>query len=296
MAAEIFVLETDYTINYTTSKPVPIPEIIDSLQSLEKMIKRTPAFIEKAYNGIEIIDVEVFVDSLQAGSLFEKFTIRYVFKGQDNYDNFKEAVAKVLDDSSGVRTVVALGVGALTTLGLVAALSPGGESKHFEAYNNTIINVGADVNFTADDINTVLKATPNKKQLAKDAVNVVSPAKTDPESTIEVSGLSGLTMSKAYLQDAPDEYKAPIPDEKHEHFTNTTVMIYASDRDKLTTGWAGIVPGVTEKRIPFVLGDGLDPKKLHGRTKIKADIVVTSKYDKKKRAHTARSVEIQGVN
>ena len=281
---QLFTLRTDYTINYTTRKAVPIPDIIESLLSIEKMIHRTPAFLEKAYAGLSIVEVRVNVQSLQAGSLTEKFLIDYVFKGQDNYDKAKEVFDKMVQDNTAVRTIVALGIGALTTYGVMTAMSSTNTppSTHLEAYNNTIINIGAEMKLSGAEIDLILDGIKDKKQLAQNAIGVIKPAKSDPDSTIQMSGGEELTIDKEFIRDTPDEYTPPKPEEKEEKYLQLPIQIYASDRDKTDTNWAGVIPDLVDKRIRFILGAGVNPADLHGKTRVYADVVLTSKYNKEK--------------
>ena len=292
LADQFFTLRTDYTINYTTKNPVPIPDIIASLKNIEKLIHRTPAFIEKAYSGIKVVEVIVYVDSLQAGSLKEKFIIDYVFKGQANYDKAKEVFDHMVKDNTAVRTVVALGVGGLITYGVMQALGSSNPSTHVTAYNNTIINVGADAKLSGEDLALILSTVKDKKQLAEQAIGAVKPAKSDPDSTIEMQGMNELTIDKNYIRDTPDEYVAPLPDEKDEKYSDIALVIYASDREKSDSTWAGTVPGLIEKRTKFVLADGVEPEKLHGKTRIYANVTVTSQYNRTKRKYEPKVVMI----
>ncbi|EHR39606.1 hypothetical protein [Alishewanella jeotgali] len=293
-AVEQFTIRTDYTINYTTRTPVPIPDIIESLRNIEKLLHRTPAFLEKAYQGIQVVDVNVYVETLQAGSLLEKFIVEYVVQGQENYDKAKEVIAKMVKDSTAIRTVVAIGVGAALTYGVMKAVGGSTPTTHVEAYNNTIVNIGADVKLSGEDISLILEGMKDKKQLAKEAIAVVKPAKADPAATIEIAGQQKLTINNDFVRETPDEYTPPIPEERDEFYTNLPVLIYASDRDKSTT-WAGTVPGLIDRRTSFHLDERINPAELHGKLRIYADVRVTSKYNKTKKTYEPKLVTIQRV-
>jgi hypothetical protein len=287
-----FELSTSYSIHYTNKNHVPIADVIESLKSLEKLIRRTPIFVETAYPGLEIIDVEVYVQTLEAGSLTEEFIIKYVFKGQQNFDKAKEVFQTMLEDNSSVKTVVAMAVGGLIVYGALSALGSSAPSTHLEAYNNTVINVGAETKLTGKDFEVILGAIKDKKQLAEQAIGAVKPAKSDPEAEIKIDGIPDLTMTKEAVAEVPNEYSPPLPLEKTESYEGVSVLIYASDRDKSESTWAGTVPQIVDRRIKFILGPEVSPAELHGHTRINANIVVTSQYDKVKRAYTAKSVTI----
>ena len=163
-----------------------------------------------------------------------------------------------------------MSIGGLITWGLISAIGGSAPSTHVEAYNNTIINVGAEASLKGKDFEAILNSIGDKKQLAQQAIGAIKPAKSDPDATIEMQGISDLTMSKEYISEAPEEYSPPVPLEKTETYQNVSVWIYASDRDKNDSNWAGSVPNVIDKRIRFELGEEVDPAKLHGHTKVSA--------------------------
>lgn len=295
MAETQYVLETTYKIKYTNENPVPIAEIIDSLLALEKIIRRTPKFVERYYKGIKITSTEVFVSSVEAGSLKEEFVIRFVFKTKENYDQAKELAAKILGDNQVVKTIVALGVGAIIGAGMIYALPDGTQAPTIEAYNNTIINIGADINFSAADIKATLGALP-PKAVAREAIQAVRPAKLEPGSHIEMEELPGLDMPSKFVKESPYKYEPPMPSEKSSKYKNVEIFIHASDRDNNEKGWGGIVPELFEHRVKFVLADNVDPSKLHGRIKARADLEVHEKFAQDKKKYVVTLVEIQGIN
>lgn len=295
MAEKLYTVETSYKIKYTNKQPVPIPDIIESLASLEKILRRTPKFVEKYYKGIKIVETQIYISSIESGSLIEEFFIRFIFKGQDNYDEAKELAAKIIGDNQVLKTIVAVGVGGVITYGLMAANGSEPTKPAIEAYNNTIINIGAEVNFKAEDIQAVLNSLP-QKTVARDAIQAVRPAKNENGATIEMGEDSKFTMPKKYIEQAPYNYEAPMPDEKETKYKNVEVFIYASDRDNTEKGWAGIVPQLFDHRVKFALSDDLDPKKLHGRTKARANVTVHEKFVKDKKKYEVQMVEITAVN
>jgi len=278
-----FEISTSYQVKYTNKTPVPISEIVKSLQAYERFLRLTPAFIEQAYEGIKIVDVEVNVKSLESGSLIEDYVIRYIFKGEENYEQAKQIFLKIMDNSEALRLIVAVGVGSILTYGVVKSMSSNSPSIQIENVHNSIINVGAKTNLSEADINSVLESLPDKKRIAKDSIDILSPTRTDSSASIEVAGFNELTFTPEAIAEAPKEYISPEPEEQTTNYTNVDLVIYASDRDKLAQGWAGLAPGIVDKRIKFELGDDVDPKTLHGRVRVKADISVISKYNRRKR-------------
>lgn len=295
--SDTFSINVEYGIKYTTHHAVPIAEIIETLESYERLLKRTAPFIEKAYAGIQIVDTKVRVSYIESGSLIESFLVEYVFKGQDNYDDAKKVCDKLMKDNEVVRTIVALGVGGLITYGAMQALPAGTPTTNLTAYNNTIINVGADIDFTSDDFQAALKAaSKDKKALAKDAVAVVRPAKSDPTAEIQVTGQPKMTLPSNAIVEAPEEYAPPVPEERTSNYNGVTVVIHASDMDNKDKGWAGSIASISPSRKPVILGDSVDPSSLHGRTSVLADVTVHEKFSKQKKTYIPQRIELTRVN
>lgn len=290
-----FEITTSYQVKYTNKTPVSISEIVKSLQAYERLLHLTPAFIERAYVGIRIVDVEVYVKTLESGSLIEDFAIRYVFKGEENYEQAKQAFLKIMDNNEALRLTVAVGVGAILTYGVVKAMSSNSPSLHIENVHHSIVNVGAKTDLSEHDIQSVLESMPDKKKIAKDAIDALSPARSDSSASIEVDGFDELTFTPEAIAEAPKEYIAPEPDEQTLSYTNVDLVIYASDRDKQTQGWAGLAPGIVDKRVKFELGADIEPAKLHGRVRIKADISVISKFNRAKKAFEPKQILVRKV-
>lgn len=296
MSAPTYTVDVQYGIKYTTTKPVPIPEIVNSLEALARIIKRTPKFVEKSFEGIQVVETDVYISKIESGSLIENFIVRYVFKDKENYDTAKQVFDKIMADNTAIRTIVAMSVGGLIVYGVMNALPSNQPTTNLQMYNSTIMNIGADMNFEAGEIRAMLEATSDKKSLARDAVSAVRPAKADSNATIEVIDMPSIEMPSAAIAEAPEEYEPPIPEEREVSYTNTQVVIYASDRDKSESGWAGIVPGVVDRRINMILDSNVDPMTLHGRTQVRADITVLERYVASKNRYEPRKVEIIRVN
>tara|TARA_R110000772_G_scaffold48089_4_gene109886 strand:- start:71747 stop:72634 length:888 start_codon:yes stop_codon:yes gene_type:complete len=291
--SELFEVTTSYSVKFTNKNPVPIEVIVESLISYEKLLKRTARFIEKAYDGIEVVDTEILVKQVESGSLREEFLIRHVFKSKENYENAKEVVHKIIEDNAGVKLIVAMSVGAIIGAAVVGWASSDAGKTHVEAYNNTIINIGGDMEFTADDVHSVLKGMGDKTRISKEVIGAMAPAQLDPAATLEVEGQPSITIPAQVLNQIPESYERPLPSEKEYHYDDIVIEIFASDRDKTESGWAGTVPGVAEQRVKFSLSDEVLPNQLHGKTKAKANITVVKKL--RDRSYVPVLVEVHQI-
>lgn len=290
--SEVFSVRVPYAIKYTTINPVPIAEIVDSLQNLERLIKRTPIFFEMAYKGVKVLETKVYVEKIESGSLYQKFVVEYFFNGGENYEEAKALAARICKESKPMKTLLAVGVGGLITFGVLQAIPSGQPTEHIEAYNSVIIQAGNDINLTPDAVIASLNKISDKKALAKEAVAVIRPAKGDNDAVIEIEGLPNLTMPASAISEVPGDYQPAVPEERTVHYDAATVFISASDRDKSSSGWAGTLPGITDSRKPFVLNDDINPAEVHGKTRVNANIAVHERYVKSKKEYQVHSVEI----
>lgn len=302
------IIETEFTIFYSTKNFVPIPKIIDSLKSIESILSRTPKFVEAAYPGIKVYESQVFINHLESGSLNIKVVLRQVLgdskyeRGEKLIDESKKLIKDVISDSKTMNNIITFGMGAIVSAGVCYAILPQKQSQPTPApttiINNGIMNQSGTMILSPEQAQAVLDKIP-QKQAAQDAVNFIKPAKDDPNATIEIqdqSKIKQVSFDSNYVKQVPEKYEPPKPEHKEEHFKNQDVYIYASDRDKISSGWAGIVPDLFENRVNFDLGDGVDPDTLHGKRKIKADIIVVSKFNKtKKEYYPARVTIVQLV-
>lgn len=287
-----FTLETTYELKYDVKNKVPIDEVIDSLKSIEHLLKRTPAFLELHYKGIKAMQSDVFVTSLESGSLKESFLFKILFKTENDAQAAEELIDKVLRESDVVKMIVALGMGSVLTYGVMSALPKGSPSRHIQAYNNTIVNIGAEVDFSAEDVELVLNSMKEKKALAKNAVSALKPAQSDPAARLEMNTIEALTIPTEFFQEAPKEYEPPKPQEITKKYEQVDVLIYASDQDNHDKGWAGSLPRLIENRTQFILNELINPKDLHGKKNVKADVEVTEKYNSRTKNYKASKVEI----
>jgi hypothetical protein len=291
---ETFEVTVKYGVKFTNKNPVPIAEIVSSLQAYEKLIKRTGPFIEKSFHGVQVNDIHVFVSNLESGSLIEDFLVKILFENKEDLEKFKESTLKLMNGKT-LTAVVALGVGAYIGFGIHNALSSKNTAPNINAYNGAIVQLGGTMNISKEAMESILKGVRDKKSLIRESIGAVSPAFDDKDATVEIQDNPQLNISRGFIDESPEEYDPPQPSEIIKKYSSVDVDIYASDRDSNEKAWAGIVPGIVPNRVRFVLNDDIDPSKIHGKLRIKADIQVTSVLNKSKKEFAAKMVEIISI-
>ncbi|WP_291341366.1 hypothetical protein [Acinetobacter sp. UBA801] len=289
----------EYRARFTIDEPVPVDIAIKSLKSFEALLERTRLLVSMSMENINIESTEVFVKEVGEGSFIVDFLVKYVI-GEENRQKAEEIYESTVRNNEKVRTVVALGVGAALVVGAQALHSnffpSAPQQPAIEAYNSVIINAAGDVNISPEQIKEYQNSLRDSKKLAQETVNALAPARLTPNSTIEVDGLQHLNVEPQFINNVPETYQPPTPDEREEAHSNVDVLIFASDKDRSETGWAGNIPSLFTKRVKFILGDDVQPSVLHGTVQVKADILVRERFNKNKRKYEPYEVLILAIN
>lgn len=295
--ANYFVYESDHEIKYTNHDIIPIREVIKSLLAFEKLIGETP-FVLNALTGFDGIErVEVYISTLQSGSLLEKFVVKYFFKDEAGFDAWIQKIREKTGMEDGkliVPTLIGGSIAAVTLLGLQWASQPNIDSSStINGNNNVVIQyVAQNLNMTPDQVKTTIEnAIKDKKSVATNAVKAVQPAKLDASAKIEIDGENQLEITTPTIAATPEAYEPPVPQTKTESYVRTLIQIRQVNLDDLAAGWRVVIPGISDKRLPLVVSDGIDAKALmRSGGVIQASIDVIKKYDSRKKDYVISEV------
>lgn len=291
-------VDVPFGMNYDVKNGIPIHEAIEQLKAINKIIEKQKAVIATVAN-VNIERTEIFVTELKEGSWIEEICIRIFFDNKEHYDKFALAAGGVPLDL-WIKILLSMGVGAFMMYGILSMLGKTGGSNSGTTINiknnSGIISLGESIGLSEKQIDTVIeknsKQTKSDKQATLDMLN---PAKNGGASRVQLSGLQELEIPQSDFNNLPDEVPSQENTETEQAYNNIDIYIYASDRDKTTSGWAGIVPELFEQRVKFELGEGVDPNYLHGRRKVSADIIVYSQFIKAQNKYKAYKVLINTV-
>ncbi len=270
-----FVLETKHEFYYSNRDAVPIADIIDSLVGIEKLVKLAPGVLE-ALTGIEIDGVEVFVDTLESGSLLEDVIIKLVFRDQARLDAFLEKVNAKIGDGVARNVLIAAVIAALLGYGAyLLARAMSNSTTTITANNNVIINVGAgEVDLTPEAFKAIVEASvKDKKGLAGSVVKILQPARSDSNASLVLDGNDKLNFSNQVIAATPATLELNRQ-EKVEHLSDVDLQIRATNLDSKVQGWAGLIPNAVARRVKLVLDANVMPADLAGKFKVRADVSV----------------------
>lgn len=278
------VLELSFKENfyYSTEKPVSIKDIIKSLQGWETVIKQSREVLAKL-TDCDIDDVELEVELLRTGSLYEDIVIKLLFGSQEKMDEFVAKCHAKLGDGVVRNALIFAVIASLLSYGLLLAskaMNPD-TTPHFEANNNVIINIGAgEANLTPEGLRSVIEtAVKNKKALAEGAIKTLAPARDDENAELQIgNGQQVVVIPQETIKQAPSSVIMD-PLTKAVDYPDTDIQIRALDLDNPTKGWAAVVPGIIDRRVKLILDPSLNPGALAGKMILRGDITVTLKLD-----------------
>ncbi|HHH1595529.1 TPA: hypothetical protein ACPZUF_004347 [Yersinia enterocolitica] len=276
-----YQLEFTENIYYSIGNSPSIKEIIESLQGWEAIIKQSKGVLAEL-TGSDIMNIEVRVQKLEIGSLKENIIIRLLFWDEGELNKFLDNTReKYIGDgkmrSAIVWTIIAglVGTGMLQAVKLMAP----NNTSHFEANNNTIINIGAgETNISPERIQSLINSSlTDKKVLAKNAVKIMAPARNDDNATLQIgSDNTSVTIPAETIKQTPTEVVFEPDTYTREHM-DVDLEIRALDLDNPSKGWAAVIPGLVDRRVNLVLAPNIKPEDLSHKFRIRADVTITYK-------------------
>ncbi len=292
-----FIFTARHQVYYSTRDPVPVADVIEGLLGLERLVKMTPKALS-ALTGVEIQKVEIFVEEIESGSLFEQVLIKFFFKDEAGLDQFVEKVRGKVGD--GPRNVLLVGavIAAVTALGgqFLAGLS-GSSTTNITASNNTIINIGAgEVQMTPESFEAVVRAAlPEKKEVAKATLQMLKPARNDPEASIVFDGEAALTLPPDAIGEVPQTYE-PGEDLRVERIQGAELLIRATNRDSAVSGWSARIPQhLGKKKVKLVVAPGINLDEIAGRAQVKGDVDIQYRRSPNGKRYAPEIITLQRI-
>ena len=145
----------------------------------------------------------------------------------------------------------------------------------------TIINHGGTVLGVPPSVldNAIKDTFPKKRirSLIKSTLEFIEPAKLEAGTWITGAGVHINPETIASAPSALDIALDDDDDESQEGYYQKEVIIHATDIDYPSSGWAGHIPGIWEKRIRMKLSPSIEPASLFAKDKIVADVILVSK-------------------
>lgn len=293
-----YALFVEHEVKYTNENPVPVRDVVAALLALEKI---SGTYLPRTLNalvGVEVKRAEILVEGIEHGSLIEKVLVKLVFGDEEHMNEFLDKIrdGQIMDAlralSGGNRVnIPRVGVllGVLVALGVGYALVSKDGDTH-PAVNVIIIGAESYERSPEAFVDIVNAAVGHdKKKLAQNAADFIAPAKADPKGAVVLDGNSKLSFDHKIVQAMPRQV-SPEPYESQTEYKDVDLEIRASDRDKSSTGWAGVVRDLFDRRVKLVLAPAVSAHDLANKFHVRADVIVVSRPDPK--GNTLQPVQI----
>lgn len=258
-------MEVEFTQNiyYSNKRRIPIKNVANALLALEENGFLTSRILERLYRDVSIESLNVFVDTLETGSLKEKIKYHLFLAFQKQITEFTGVELKTLENESEKKKSQILGwlVAALIVIGLKVAADrafPNQQQPNIENQINITLATGEkltgiEASVLAEVIGMVLDENPNT---IKNTIEIAKPAKLEAGSSLELD--SGVILSPDFLAEVPSSVINDEDIERSIELTDTEIYIRATDKDSSKKGWGATIPEFTDKRLRMHISPGVD--------------------------------------
>ena len=267
------VIAVPFRFSYSRSGVPSINEIIESLQGVDAIMRRTPKAMKKLI-GIDISGVSVSVNFIKTGSLYDDIVVNFMFGGRKQMDLFLKEMHEKFMNHKVIPVLVflaLLGGGALSVYKFSSI--PGASNPIINSYNTNIINIiASDSGKSVESVQKILDSVVPKSEevkLAKESLKVLAAARAGGD--IKVNG--DMHIDSAFISAVP-VWKDMDKIEDILNLENTDANIRAVDIDSSTNGWAVVIPAVGKKRIKMLFAEGVDKSKIVLGKPMKVDVSV----------------------
>ncbi|WP_292935972.1 hypothetical protein [Noviherbaspirillum sp.] len=280
-------LLTGQSIYYSNKSHLPLEDVAESLLALKGLIEATPDILERLSPGLHIQKVNVYLNEVRAGSLWEDLIVKFIWGSQEKLSQDVDAWRNGLrvDSIISNRLIIGAIIGALIMGGGIYLLDklkgPEEQKQTLQTNQNIFILAGANLTgITEEQFKSVIDgAISRKEQIPKDAVKLIRPAKREGSVSITLNRDEATTISSDAIRAMPNMVSNDEIPESIEDFQNIEIQIRAIDLDSTKRGWAAVIPSVDSRRTKMHLDPHIKATNLIGKTVIMGDVTVIFRYD-----------------
>lgn len=285
-----FAVNVESVFRFTNDRPVPIEDVIQSLQGLDKMVTSYVPMAVKRLTGAHIVTAQALVEGFEDGSLIEKILTTLIFKDEASMEAFLQKIRQdTIERFKGappiVKGAIITSVVAVVALGAYAYLAKddgeqSGALINIKGDNNIALVIGAEAYNTSPDefekaVNGALDER-KKRALSKAASDFIAPARAEIGAglSIEDRGEYKQVVSPGTVQKTPVS-KENIDESFDVYEEHVTVQLRATDVDSNTRGWAGTIVSKVPNRTRIVFSRESDMLKVIHRSTFDANVSIT---------------------
>lgn len=284
---EPYPVNVESRIRFRTESPVSVEAVISSLRGFDRIVKiHLPKVIEEV-TGAKVKEASLEVSGLEDGSLIEDFTIKLLFKSEEDYNLFLNNLSDAVKSAwEGGTPMLKVAIGVLLAalvvggLGLLPSSSDqSGALNNIKGDGNVVFNIGAEAyQASPEDIRLAVEKALGKTSSARTlqgALDATAPAR-EQSVGIEVEGYSGPVpiISDATAASLPKSVN-PSNNSEDASYSDQLVVVRASDYDSARKGWAGVIPDLVDERTRIIFANEKDALGVAYRPEFRADVTVT---------------------
>lgn len=280
-------LTVPFRVEYKTENPVPIPEIVGSLLSLQMLLEEASSNLELFVPGLTIEKIDIRVEEISHGSLKEVLFVGLFGVFQDELNQqlpelVKELMGVEMPENTHTLLTILVLVAIVYGADYVKTIVMNGAKETLTSAwkRNLIQDLAEKTGRTYEETQKILDEKYGKptriKRLADASVKFFRPSKRQGNAQIEVGNKR---IEPRFIADTEADfvYEDASSAEKSQNFEAIRLQIHQMDLDRETSGWAAIPAGLHPKRLPMKLVDGVTAEQVWGSDEITADIVLISR-------------------
>lgn len=275
------------SITYETVGITPVQKVIEGLQASEAVAGEALALLPSFIPGISIEASVIGVSRIsQESPLREVLIAALVLAHQKEIGAFVSPLASQLvgpEVAADYREVFGLLFSVVAIYGASAArdilVKKFENHKPRQMLEALISEVAVSTGKTEKEVRDILEARYSKPSLFKRVVAKAraffAPSHHDGNAAVQISEL---TIPQEVVREIPQSGMIQSKDmTRYEPKYDIPINLHAMDRDKANTGWAAVIPSISDRRVKVRLTKEVDPKSLWGKDQITGDIVIVEK-------------------
>ncbi len=282
-------LTVPHLVQYDTPQPVPISDLIASLNGLQATAGEVGALLESCVNGLKVEKVSVSVRSIsQESPLREWFIITLMVTYQSDLSKelpvlLEELFGVDIPDNYDTLVTVSSLVVIFYILDATYRKVIGADASVQMArmLDGLIKELANSTGCSEDKIREFLRDRYDKGRLRKlvnAAIGFFRPSKRQNNVSAKVGSR---IISKEVMREIPGDVAEDVhePETSSHQYSNVEIELHAQDRDRAKQGWAAVVPAISDARVKMQIFPPIQPEDVWTHQKIRGDIIAVFRDD-----------------
>ncbi len=273
-----------HSIEYEVTGPVTIDEIISTLQANADLIQEVGPLLERLVPGLTVERISLQVRQIESGSLREVFFAALVVAFQED---LKKEVPPLIEKLFG--THIASEYNALLTISVLVLLFYGADfiyrattknlgamklkKQHQEMVHELSVTLGVSEKQIRDFFEERYGKPSRIKRLADATAKFFRPSRRQNNAPVKVGGKR---IESDVVAEVPSDVQIEAIEklQTSELVESVEIELHAKDKDREKSGWAGVIPSISTKRLRMLLNPPIEPEEVWGREVIVGDIML----------------------